>query len=369
MADKKGKTKRRKKVLSEKEREAAKEMKRLAALERKREAEKKDKIKKEGKVVGNRKHVDMEYRELVAHGSDQFPIEVNEYSSEPYKEYGMHWHEEMEVVYVRKGAIFFLINKEEIVHAQKGDLVIIPPNAKHSLWSDESTGVVLEITSMLFNPKMLSTEMNDTCQRVLSPIIVGAVAFKYLVKKDADGYDLITDCFFDICSCYEEDNAFSLVRIKGKLFELMYYLLNLKVTYGKAKTKTRVVMAKTYEFIQLNYMNKINVMQLVELFNYSEPYFMKVFKDHFGIPFSKYVNSVRLEKGRELILSTKFSVDAIAKEVGFSSSGYFIRLFKKKYNKSPGQYREEYKAEEMTDSENTAVSDEKSDIFKETDED
>lgn len=293
------------------------------------------------KDVGNKDHVDFEYRELVAHGSNEFPIEVKDYVADPYKEYGMHWHDEMEIVYVREGAIYFLINQNETIHACKGDLVVIPPGAKHSLWSDESTGVVLSIVSMLFNPKMLNTEMPDICQRVLTPIIDSSMAFRFLIKNGCERYEAIKAIYFAIYDCYMQDNAFSLVRIKGKLYELMYELLQLEVLTGKPKDKNSAIMAKTYEYIQLNYMYKLNVTELCKLFNYCETYFMRLFKEHFGTTFSKYVNTVRLEKAKDLVKTTNFSVDRIAREVGFSSTGYLIRLFKKEYNESPGQMRDE----------------------------
>jgi AraC-like DNA-binding protein len=59
-----------------------------------------------------------------------------------------------------------------------------------------------------------------------------------------------------------------------------------------------------------------------------------------GMGFHEYVQEVRMEEAKRLLRSSRQSVAQIARECGFSSSGYFIRAFKKGLGKTPQQYRQ-----------------------------
>jgi AraC-like DNA-binding protein len=59
-----------------------------------------------------------------------------------------------------------------------------------------------------------------------------------------------------------------------------------------------------------------------------------------GMGFNQYVQQVRLEEAKRMLRTSRFSVARIAQECGFSSSGYFIRSFKKKTRKTPLQFRD-----------------------------
>ncbi len=58
-----------------------------------------------------------------------------------------------------------------------------------------------------------------------------------------------------------------------------------------------------------------------------------------GMGFNEYVQQVRLAEAKSLLRASRLSVARIAQECGFSSSGYFIRAFKKKNRGTPQQFR------------------------------
>lgn len=71
-------------------------------------------------------------------------------------------------------------------------------------------------------------------------------------------------------------------------------------------------------------------------------YLGQLFKKELGINFSKYLNSVRIKEAQLLLLNTNLNVSEIAEKVGYSSSGYFYKKFKKECGLSPTEYRNEY---------------------------
>lgn len=73
---------------------------------------------------------------------------------------------------------------------------------------------------------------------------------------------------------------------------------------------------------------------------HTTPYALsKVFKQVTGMNFIDYLTALRIDKAKELLSDSDMKVNEIAERIGFQPS-YFIRLFKKFENMTPGQYRE-----------------------------
>lgn len=68
-------------------------------------------------------------------------------------------------------------------------------------------------------------------------------------------------------------------------------------------------------------------------------YLSVLFKEQMNVTFSEYVTRVRMQKAKELLLSTSLPVGEIAERVGYRTAKYFIRQFKEYTGTSPGQYR------------------------------
>lgn len=79
--------------------------------------------------------------------------------------------------------------------------------------------------------------------------------------------------------------------------------------------------------------------QMQEAFSMSSSYFSTYFKKHLDVTFSKYLEGLRIEKACELIRNSDLNIEAIATEVGYTSSLSFRRAFKKVMGMPPSSYR------------------------------
>jgi len=60
-----------------------------------------------------------------------------------------------------------------------------------------------------------------------------------------------------------------------------------------------------------------------------------------GISISDYIQNIRLEKSKELLLNNDLTISDVAYSTGFSSPNYFSTSFKNKYKQTPNQYKKE----------------------------
>lgn len=58
-----------------------------------------------------------------------------------------------------------------------------------------------------------------------------------------------------------------------------------------------------------------------------------------GLSIASYIKSIRLEKGKQLIQTTDWTISEIAKEVGFNSTSYFSHSFNQKFGQPPANIR------------------------------
>ena len=64
-------------------------------------------------------------------------------------------------------------------------------------------------------------------------------------------------------------------------------------------------------------------------------HFRRMFKKYTGLSPAQYHLKLRLQKARELLLTTNLSVKQIAYELGFQSNYYFTRIFTQKMGDTP----------------------------------
>ncbi len=82
--------------------------------------------------------------------------------------------------------------------------------------------------------------------------------------------------------------------------------------------------------------------QMAELCHLSPSYFSRLFAQEMGVSFSQYVGSKKIAWARQLLEETEDSMEIISEKLGFSSAGYFIKVFKKFEGITPFLYRKYY---------------------------
>ncbi len=91
-------------------------------------------------------------------------------------------------------------------------------------------------------------------------------------------------------------------------------------------------------YIQEHYLG-VTLDALAEKMHLSKPYLSKYIKEKSGKTFGEIVKNVRMKKARTLLKNSSMTVENIAESVGYQNVEHFNRLFKKKYELTPVQYR------------------------------
>jgi YesN/AraC family two-component response regulator len=68
-------------------------------------------------------------------------------------------------------------------------------------------------------------------------------------------------------------------------------------------------------------------------------YFSKIFKEEMGFPFVVYVNIIRVDISKNLLIDNTVPLTDVSSMVGFEEQSYFTKVFKKMTGMAPGTFR------------------------------
>lgn len=282
-------------------------------------------------------------KENTTHGDFILPFSIYKGTLSPsFPSIAAHWHEEIEVIIVLYGSCDYRINLDSFV-INKGDILIIDSQSLHSLTYIPSKNMTW--ASFVFNINMLKSSNTDgALLKYIAPLLNHEHQLPIILKDNIDCYSKIFDVIEDIIYCYyEKDIAYEL-ELKSLLFKF-FSLLYKNDLIKKHQSKNNITFNTTNKiklvlnYINDNYSEDISINTLAELCDYSEYHFMRFFKKHIGLTCIQYINNLRLEKSSILLTSTNNAIMDISLEVGFDNLSYFNKLFKRKYNLTPKEFR------------------------------
>ena len=132
---------------------------------------------------------------------------------------------------------------------------------------------------------------------------------------------------------------------KKETQEALAHIFRLICDYVHENSCSRLTIIKNRitEIINEELHNQnLNQTYIADAMNMSTPYLSYIFKEAFGLNMIDYIGKKRSEAAAELLSSSDFTLNEIALKVGFIDSAALIRVFKKYYGVTPGQFRKAY---------------------------
>lgn len=98
--------------------------------------------------------------------------------------------------------------------------------------------------------------------------------------------------------------------------------------------------------IQLSHATDQSLSAYAKRYGYNASYLSSLFKKEMGVSFIEYVIQYRINKAKELLVSSNQPIGLIAYQVGYNEYYHFAKAFKKNVGVSPTEYRERYKRQD-----------------------
>lgn len=285
-----------------------------------------------------------ELKENVVHGTVSFPLGNYEWNDDKKCVVKLHWHNEIEIIYLKKGIFTLNINMKEY-EIESPAFVFINSGEIHSIEGVECS----RESAIVFDLKMLSFEDFDGIQyKIISPLIKKKMQFPQFILGNDELWDLVKELYDKISVESGNNKLSSYMKVKAYLYELIAALYernrflcedNIDENYNyKIENAKRVLT-----FIQKNYERKISLDDAAAIVGMNTQYFCRYFKRLIGKTLTEYINEVRIEKAVEYLIESDYKIIDIAVECGYENIGYFIKRFKEIKGMSPSEYRKKNK--------------------------
>lgn len=247
------------------------------------------------------------------------------FSIQPHEEcFRLHWHDRMELLYIKSGKIY-IEHGTDFLMASAGELIIIPPKTLHKGYTLDD---VVEYDVLMFDVRHFYNE-TEICKKLLPAIFDGKAVFKPLTSNSKT-----INCIESIC---EVSNQGALETI-SKIYQLLNLLCTNELLELHVQPKNAAVK-RIIDYLEENASQEINVAMLCEEFGYTAAHLCRKFKKITGLTPMTYLKIYRLELARTKIKNSDASISDIGAECGYSDANYFTRSFKNHFGVPPSKYR------------------------------
>ena len=251
----------------------------------------------------------------------------------------VHWHEEMELIVVKKGRGIVTLDRESRV-LEAGQAVIVLPGQLHSIRQCQQER--MEYENIIFRLEMLLPKEGDICgPGFLEPYRDGKLLYPAWIDGSAPYHQEMAACIRRLDELSERRPEGYPLAVKGWLFQFFFLLFSgAEPTVAeegsvKALDKVKQILLR----IESDYGKPLSIEEMAGFSGFSSSHFMKFFKKHMGVPFVCYLNDYRLTMAARALAETQEDVLTVALDAGFPNVSYFNRLFKRKFQMTPLEYR------------------------------
>ncbi|MBO4591015.1 MAG: helix-turn-helix transcriptional regulator, partial [Eubacterium sp.] len=222
----------------------------------------------------------------------------------------------------------------------EGDFVLVWPMEMHAIIdADREKSLVIQFSNGFVN-SLLDLQRIMHFYRNLHVICTNT--HPELTKKLQDIAYRMKDCFFANGSDRELRCCMLLMEFMLTLDEHREEFVPELSADNRGKytedVMRRLIMVTDYIKNNLT-SDDLSQGAMAEMAGISRDYFSRIFKNFTGMNYSKWLNTIRLEKATELLSQKDMTLTEVAMLSGFQSIPSFNRVFRDEKGMAPGEYR------------------------------
>ncbi len=275
----------------------------------------------------------------------EFPFNVRLFHFSP-KHYTpiWNWHERLELTMPLDGPLHMRMGDLRVELAA-GDLLVVDNLKLHNV--EEFPGLNTRAIVMSFMPEFVYSPGSPACDYTfLLPFYTKREGHAHVLRATEEMVAPIYHAMAELVPRYSQSGETHFQSgCKASFLEILYHLARrfqasevLRSEFVQRRQQADR-LARLFEYVRVNYAERITVEQAMKLVHMSQSQFMKVFKKVSGMTFVAHVTRVRVNHALRLLRETDITIAEIAARTGFPDQSYFDRRFKQAFGKSPRQYR------------------------------
>ena len=254
----------------------------------------------------------------------------------------LHYHEEFELNLIlnAKGAKRIVGDHIDVIEDM--ELVLVGSNLHHAWFthqckSEEITEVTIQWHKDLLDDKFLRRNQLSFIRKMFERSMKGisfsketiqAVSGRILQLNQMHGFDGVMELMSILHDLSTSRNFRTLSDVS--------FNNDQQYNYNSRR------LEKAFDYMNANYHKEVSLKDIAKLVNMTDVSFSRFIKKRTGNTFIDSLNEIRLGHASRMLIDTTHSIAEISYNCGFNNISNFNRLFKKKKNCTPKEFRENF---------------------------
>jgi AraC-like DNA-binding protein len=256
-------------------------------------------------------------------------------------DFPLHYHEEFELNFIlnAKGAKRIIGDHIEMIDDL--ELVLVGPNLYHAWFthqcqSKEIMEVTIQFHKDLLEEKFLQKNQLSFIRNMFERSQKGILFSRETIERlqprilslaQKTGFDSVLELLSILHDLSISRNSRVLADVSFNNSPLNFYSRRIE---------------KVFEYMNKNYSKPITLGEVSKLVNMPEASFSRFMKKRTGNTFIDTLNEIRLGHATRMLIDTTHGIAEVAYLCGFNNISNFNRLFKRKKNCTPKEFRESF---------------------------
>lgn len=210
----------------------------------------------------------------------------------------------------------------------------------------EDNGTVIKIISAFRKNDMekLQRSAESLIEHFVNLQVVPEIALIHLDSIMASIIQILSERKEDIGEVLEHYSNYKKIQDRANIFELgrltvQFCLYSNEFSLSRHKNHTVDVVTKVMRYVDENYAESLKITDIAERFFVNPAYLGQQFAKKQGCSLNHYINTVRIEKAKELLANTNHRIYEIALKTGYDDPNYFSSKFFEYTGQTPSEWR------------------------------
>lgn len=241
----------------------------------------------------------------------------------------IHWHNNFEMEFVIGGSGYQILNGKKY-ELKKSAFYILNNTDFHEIHVTEP----LCLTNIRFDESLIGIDILREFLTLENNIFFYANVSEY---KQID--------FFlkTLLNEYNKKDIYNKNVISNLLECILIFAIRKFKSAAQNHPQNVSLVQKVLLYLHAHFRKNPSCTETAEIFCVNPNYLSTVFHKETGMTYKQYLNKIKINYAKKLIVSTDVSITEISYACGFSTFAHFLRIFKMHFGITPGQLRENLK--------------------------
>lgn len=256
-------------------------------------------------------------------------------------DFPLHFHEEFELNFIKNAAGAQRVIGDHVAEIEDIELVLVGSNLQHGWFTHKCKDKVIHEITIQFHRDLFDEKFLQRNQMGFIKDLFQNSSRGVLFSKSASL--AIMPRIIDLTQKHGFDSVLELMSILHDLSISRNFRTLSDLSFNKEiSTYNSRRIEKIMEFMNDNFNHNITLGDAAKLAGMTEVSLSRFFKLRTGKTFVDTLNDIRLGHASRMLIDTTQSVNEIAYKCGFNNMSNFNRIFKKKKDSTPKDYRHSY---------------------------